>query len=438
MFSWMGTGAVRITQRETIHSGSSPKPPQKLNSIDKLMPRVYPFLLFHYQDAKALLPPDRLTSSFRAALSHFPLLSGRLQGHGSAPLHVSQEDQGALLLFAVTPETSLETPGLTPGSLPAPGDPLMVVQVTYMGDGAVVIGLGIHHCVADARSDALFMKCWSSIFRGGDPLDPLEDRSLLTGDPLLAPDFQYQGVVATPYSAFNDFLMRAMVRVLPRNMFGVKHAYMEFSAEKLEKLKRDFSPSGEGEWISTNDALCALIWRCATRARGTEQEKIVKCCIAIDLRSKMDPPLPENYFGNAANGFLPSMSVEALTKGDPSSVAKIFREVINSRTDEENRKMLAWIERQDPTKVLQLDLNNFLGTDLSISNWSQLGHYSIDFGVRRPKYVGNNKAEPLDGVCFFLEAEKEGSLVVYLGLKAPHMEALLQDPELLNYMERVL
>lgn len=51
-------------------------------------------------------------------------------------------------------------------------------------------------------------------------------------------------------------------------------------------------------FLSTNDALCALIWRCAIRARELNSSLESKVGMATNGRSRLEPKLPEVYFGN--------------------------------------------------------------------------------------------------------------------------------------------
>ena len=73
-----------------------------------------------------------------------------------------------------------------------------------------------------------------------------------------------------------------------------------FSKENLKKLHDTYSSNDPTDsWISTNDALVAHICRTATRARGIPLDEQFTCTFACDVRKKVNPPLPPNYFGNA-------------------------------------------------------------------------------------------------------------------------------------------
>lgn len=87
-----------------------------------------------------------------------------------------------------------------------------------------------------------------------------------------------------------------------------------------------------GENISTNDCVCALIWRLATRARKIPSDQKSKFGQACNGRLRMDPPLPENYFGNVNLYCVSEMLVEELLDSPIGKVAKQIRKSVNAMT----------------------------------------------------------------------------------------------------------
>lgn len=83
-----------------------------------------------------------------------------------------------------------------------------------------------------------------------------------------------------------------------------------FSVAKIQDLKKRLtarlagSPQGAYRcgWISTMDCIAALVWVHVTRARWPHLNwhGHSRFGIAVNIRSKMDPPLPKDYSGNAA------------------------------------------------------------------------------------------------------------------------------------------
>ncbi|TKY75043.1 acetyltransferase protein [Spatholobus suberectus] len=51
--------------------------------------------------------------------------------------------------------------------------------------------------------------------------------------------------------------------------------------------------------ISSFQSLSALVWRSITRARSVPYDQRTSCKLAANNRSRMEPPLPQEYFGNS-------------------------------------------------------------------------------------------------------------------------------------------
>ena len=113
------------------------------------------------------------------------------------------------------------------------------------------------------------------------------------------------------------------------------------SATKLPQLKSAASaPNQSDEWISTNDALCALLWRQITRARTHAvytanfgslcPETPLNCCLALEARRRMVPALPEGYLGNAIFHCRINSDLGTVTSSSVPlhTIAKLFREAV--------------------------------------------------------------------------------------------------------------
>jgi shikimate O-hydroxycinnamoyltransferase len=79
-------------------------------------------------------------------------------------------------------------------------------------------------------------------------------------------------------------------------------------------------------WISTNDALCALIWHAVIRARQLAHDKVTNLSIPINARSRLDPLLPHQYFGNGSLGYKVNDCVYHLINSPLSYVVRLLRE----------------------------------------------------------------------------------------------------------------
>ncbi|KAM0551202.1 hypothetical protein ACHAPJ_008544 [Fusarium lateritium] len=109
-----------------------------------------------------------------------------------------------------------------------------------------------------------------------------------------------------------------------------------FSEESLRRLKKDASPQiDDGAYVSTNDALSALIWRSIMTAEldydeldGTETSVYN---IAIDGRNRSNPPIHQEALGS----FLGFIQVEKpireiLKGGNLVSLSLLIRNAIRA------------------------------------------------------------------------------------------------------------
>lgn len=79
-------------------------------------------------------------------------------------------------------------------------------------------------------------------------------------------------------------------------ILNFKHStMMELKRQVMYILQKDVV----GDWVSTTDCLCALIWVAVTRARSQylRSASVTKFTTAVDARRRVSKPLPD-YFGN--------------------------------------------------------------------------------------------------------------------------------------------
>ena len=82
---------------------------------------------------------------------------------------------------------------------------------------------------------------------------------------------------------------------------------LKITKEQVEKLKKmaiqfykEDQNMGKQRPFSRFEVLAGHIWRCACKARYKgKSHQPTKVCIIIDCRSRLKPPLPVGYFGNA-------------------------------------------------------------------------------------------------------------------------------------------
>ncbi|APA13792.1 hypothetical protein SS1G_14452 [Sclerotinia sclerotiorum 1980 UF-70] len=110
----------------------------------------------------------------------------------------------------------------------------------------------------------------------------------------------------------------------------------QFTNESLSRLKSDCSVNlpAECQWISTQDAACALVFRQKVKARFAagilKSTDVVQYSFPVEFRNIIDPPLPSDFVGNAVVfTATPFMRVDSLLKPEGlSTTAAAIRQAV--------------------------------------------------------------------------------------------------------------
>ncbi|PQM40910.1 shikimate O-hydroxycinnamoyltransferase [Prunus yedoensis var. nudiflora] len=171
------------------------------------------------------------------------------------------------------------------------------VQVTYFKCGGVSLGVGMEHRIADGVSGLHFVNTWSDIARGDlkhiNP--PFLDRTLLRARNPPQPAF--------PHIEFQPSPQMKLASDLLQSTTNATTSLFRLTQEQLNILKSKFKEDG-GKNINTMkytsfEILAGHIWRCACKARKLPDDQDTRLFIGIDGRSRLQPPLPPGFFGNA-------------------------------------------------------------------------------------------------------------------------------------------
>jgi hypothetical protein len=228
---------------------------------------------------------------------------------------------------------------------------------------------------------------------------------------------------------------------------GMRTGIFSFSREACAKLKKDLSPVQLNQWISTKDALTALIWRSVMRARfydikniprsakGAEPKSIVT--VAVNGRSLFKPELPDTYINNVVYCCMNELPLsEVLGDTTLTSLAGAIRqriETIKSDTTliQDANTLASCIP--DVGK-LTFAFKDFLGFDLITSSWIDLPFYDIDFGpiLGRPDLIRVPRNQ-FGGLCCLQPRKPNGDIEVFISLKGDEMDRLLGDIDFNKY-----
>lgn len=287
---------------------------------------------------------------------------------------------------------------------------VLSVKCCQLIDGTLVIGVDADHCVVDAEGLALFMKRWSCHYYGVTTADSTSV-CLSHGRSQLIPLSPYSSTMTHPECACVCHASTQSPHPMPPRLstFTTSQQRLHLSPTELKNLKTFASLGDETSPISTLDCASALLTWLITRSRG--HSDAVQVSTAVNLRRRMQPPLPRNFTGNVVLPALsrhPAQDFQASSSGPSASslhsIARRVRESIARFDDEYIRDTVSLLAAHPDPDALQPALRLPGGPDLLFSSWRGLGLRDVNFGSR-PTYVGPpTLVNPIDGVVVFLES----------------------------------
>lgn len=311
---------VEAISKETIKP-SSPTPDHlrhyQLSFLDQVAPMVYnPLVLFYSFNNDTTTDEFNTTTistHLKKSLSHvltlFYPLAGRLTNSCNSPI-IHCNDEGipytetkvkCNLVDAIQKPIPAELNRLLPFQLDDITDITFGVQLNLFHCGGIAIGICLSHQIADALSLFTFLNSWAEIARGRDQ-SPKQ---------IQPPEF----VSAKLFPPKNVSGFDARSGVTKENTVS---KFFVFDGEVVENLKGRYG--GGVERPTRVEALSAFIWsRYVAAVTASDEGKKYAVIHAVNLRPKMEPPLPPDAFGNY---FRFTMTIPTLNPGEECGLAK--------------------------------------------------------------------------------------------------------------------
>lgn len=299
---------------------------------------------------------------------------------------------------------------------------LLTVQVTELADG-IFIGFSSNHCVADGTSYWQFINTLSEVFQE----EPGNEAIKISRPPIHGCWFPdgYGPFCNLPFNHHDQFISRYEGPELRDRIFHFSVASLARIKAKANALCKD-----RGITISSLQALSALIWRCVIRARGLQQNHISICRTSVNIRSRLEPPLPQNYFGNGIQTVGGVTTAGELLENDLGWAAAQLNKAIAAHDDKAVREtLMKWL--QNPTIYQFKDL---VDPGLVMFGSSpRFDMYGNEFGLGKAVAVLSGRDNKFDGKGTLYPGQQGGgSIDVDLCLIPHSMSALERDQEFLD------
>ncbi|KAF8399853.1 hypothetical protein HHK36_015724 [Tetracentron sinense] len=411
---------VEIISRETIKP-SSQTPHHLTNfllsSPDQFSPPAYiPIFLFYSAPGDCNLERrDRLKKSLSFTLTRFYPLAGKIKDCMS----VDCNDDGAEYFEAQVSGTELSDvlgqPKVDVLKQLLPGEPnstwtevLLAIQVNIFDCGGLAIAVCISHKIADATSLATFVGSWSAMARGAT-------------DEIVSPSFELASLF--PPRDLSGFMPLPAAWNTKDKIVTKRFV---FEASKIAALRATCTCV---KCPTRVEALSAFIWRrfLALVDRG---EVVHELAHVVNIRGRMDPPLPEHSFGNV---WLATVAIlPPVRESEDMELEGVVRDAIRRIDGEYVRKLQEGDEYMK--NVIRMCEESSKGevVTLAFSSWCRFPFYQVDFGWGKPTWVSTTSL-PFKNAVLFMDTKSGDGIEAWVNLLEEDMAEFERDLELLQF-----
>ncbi|KAL1555107.1 BAHD acyltransferase DCR-like [Salvia divinorum] len=293
--------------------------------------------------------------------------------------------------------------------------PLLAVQLTKLKDG-LAMGLAFNHAILDGTSTWHFMSSWAAICSGASsvPVPPFLERTkarntrvkLDLSQPSDAPEHANSASDAAP--------------VLRGKVF-------KFSASAIDQIKSKASAAAPKPF-STFQSLSAHVWQAVTRARQLGPTEYTVFTVFADCRKRVDPPMPESYFGNLIQAIFTVTGAGLILSGPTEFGAGLIRGAIESHDAEAIKKR----NEEWESKPVIFEYKDAGVNCVAVGSSPRFQVYEVDFGWGSPESVRSGLNNRFDGMVYLYPGKNGGgSIDVEISLEAKTMEKLENDKDFL-------
>lgn len=205
----------------------------------------------------------------------------------------------------------------------------------------------------------------------------------------------------------------------------------------LKSLATRTKPASSA-YVSTDDALSALIWQCTSRARLSRLGAEVKTTFARAIDPRHYLGLPPTYPGLVQNMAYSTSTIEALVTaplGVPASDLRAAVDPATSNLGHATRALATAIDRAADKTTINVMAAVDPSKDIALSSWVKPDFYELDFnlGLGKPECVRRPRFTPVESLMYLMPRARDGEIALALCLRDEDMERLKADEEFTKY-----
>ncbi|OVA02754.1 Transferase [Macleaya cordata] len=288
------------------------------------------------------------------------------------------------------------------------GSPPLVVQLTWLADGAAAVGVGISHCICDGIGSAEFLNLFAELATGRRGLGdfkpkPVWDRHLLNPTTSLAVTGRRVLNRSVAHPEFNRVqdLCGFVSRFAREPLSPTSVTFDQKSLTGLKKLACSTSPQRELIKYTSFEVLSAHVWRSWAMALELPPAQTLRMLFSVNVRNRVKPSLPDGFYGNGFVLGCAQASVGELTEKGLGWASWLVKKAKERVGDEYVRSVVEEVSSESRANPDSVGV-------LIVSQWSRLGLEKVDFGMGKPVHVGPVNSERY---CLFLPVYEQREAV---------------------------
>lgn len=406
----------------------------KCSFLDQLAPAHYlPFILLYQptQQDQTINHTEilqHLKTSLSNTLPHFYFLAGKLSEDGYS---INCDDEGILFLEAhingnlselIEKADYKHLNQCLPNHEDSNSDRkiLVVIQFNVFTCGGIGIGINFSHKAGDGHSATTFLKSWAN---------SCKSNSQETILPKL--------IDAANYFPPTDASKYKPVTEIPpeTNLIAKRFLFTQSSLNKLKQtISSSLSENIPSDTLTSTELISAFILRRVMEINETKPppKRMAASLYYVNLRDKMNPPLPKEAFGNfwrlglATPNMFEMDSYDQLVSKMRKAIDGIGKEEYIEKLKngkDQRMEIFLWAVRKGPENS---NIDSFIFT-----SWLDFGVYDVDFGFGKVDYVCSPSRPRRNMVTLMGTKDGEG-IEVWINMTEGDMKAFESDEEVVS------